>query len=114
MNDTPLRQAMDAADASLQLEHHIIRDTAEHAIAGELQLRQRPRLALPVDSQRHQADSDAALADAVEAVARQRARLSRKICSRHDAETIRRIHELLRGMLAETADPGMNDEERKP
>jgi hypothetical protein len=51
-----------------------------------------------------QRDLDAALADAIEVVSRHRARLSRKVCSRHDGETVRRVFELLRGMLETGAD----------
>jgi hypothetical protein len=46
---------------------------------------------------------DAALADVVEVVARQRMRMGRRACSRHDAETIRRVFELLRGLMAEAS-----------
>ena len=56
-----------------------------------------------------QRNADHALADAVEIVARQRARLGRRVCSGHDGTTIRKIHELLRAMgesHAELADHG--------
>ena len=53
-----------------------------------------------------QRDLDAALADAVEVVARQRQRLGRRACSRHDGETIRKMFELLRGLMAETSEQG--------
>ena len=56
-----------------------------------------------LDVQR-QRDLDGALADAIEVVARQRARLKRRVCSRHDGETTRRVYELLRGMLESGAD----------
>jgi hypothetical protein len=49
------------------------------------------------DAQR-QRDLDAAFADAIEVVSRQRARLGRRVCSRHDGETTRRIFEFLRNM----------------
>lgn len=51
-----------------------------------------------------QRDLDAALADAIEIVARHRARSGRKVCSRHDGETVRKVFELLRGMLESGAD----------
>jgi len=51
-----------------------------------------------------QRDLDAALADSIEVVARQRARLGRRICSRHDGEQVRRIFELLRGLMDAGAD----------
>jgi hypothetical protein len=46
-----------------------------------------------------QRDLDAALADAVEIVARQRTRLGRRVCSRNDGRAIRSIFELLRAMM---------------
>jgi hypothetical protein len=60
-----------------------------------------------VEAQR-QRDLDGALADAVEAVARQRARLGRRSCTQHDGATVRRIFEELRGMLpvSNSGDPG--------
>jgi hypothetical protein len=55
-----------------------------------------------------QRELDAALADAVEVVARQRQRLGRRTCSTHDGAAVRRVFELLRGMLPVSgdADPG--------
>ena len=53
-----------------------------------------------IEAQR-QRDLDAALADAVEVVARQRQRLGRRTCTPHDGATVRKINELLRGMLAD-------------
>jgi hypothetical protein len=53
-------------------------------------------------------DLDAALADAIEVVARHRSRLGRRVCSRHDGEAVRRVFETLRGLLTEggaDADP---------
>ena len=49
-----------------------------------------------------QRDLDAALADAIEVVARQRARLARRTCTRHDGETVRHIFEALRGLLSQS------------
>jgi hypothetical protein len=55
-----------------------------------------------------QRQDDAALADAVEAVSRQRARLGRRVCTRTDAAAVRLIFDTLRRMLsqADTSDPG--------
>ena len=73
-------------------------------------------LAPPVDDGRakaeaeaaRQRDLDAALADAIEVVARHRVRLGRRTCSVHDGQTVRRVFELLRGVLpiSGDADPG--------
>ena len=53
-----------------------------------------------------QRDLDAALADAIEIVARQRARLGRRVCNRLDGELVRTVFETLRRVQAETSDPG--------
>lgn len=44
---------------------------------------------------------DAALADAIEVVARHRIRLGRRVCSRPDGTVVRQIHELLKSMSSE-------------
>jgi hypothetical protein len=53
-----------------------------------------------------QRDLDAALADAIEIVARQRARLGRRVCNRLDGELVRTVFETLRRVQAETSEPG--------
>ena len=55
-----------------------------------------------LEEEKRQRDLDAALADAVEVVARQRGRLGRRVCSVYDAKTVRQIHELLRAMGADS------------
>jgi hypothetical protein len=50
-----------------------------------------------------QRDLDAALADSIEVVNRHRARLGRKVCSRHDGETVRKVYELLRSVMGPDA-----------
>jgi hypothetical protein len=63
-----------------------------------------------VEAQR-QRDLDAALADAVEIVARHRQRLGRRICSRNDGRIIRAVFEQLRVMSGPDAlfnDPGFD------
>jgi hypothetical protein len=56
-----------------------------------------PPVPVELESDR-QRNADAALADAVEIVARHRRRLGRRHCSHHDGATIRKIWELLRGL----------------
>jgi hypothetical protein len=53
-----------------------------------------------------QRDLDAALADAIEVVARQRARLGRRVCNRLDGELVRTVFETLRRVQSETSEPG--------
>jgi hypothetical protein len=53
-----------------------------------------------------QRDLDAALADAIEIVARQRSRLGRRVCNRLDGELVRTVFETLRRVQAETSEPG--------
>lgn len=61
-----------------------------------------------IEAEQRQRDLDAALADAIEVVARQRQRLGRRSCTAHDGATTRRIFEALRAMLtaANSSDPG--------
>ena len=61
--------------------------------------------AAQLDVQR-QRDLDAALADAIEVVARQRTRLGRRVCNRLDGELVRIVFETLRRVQSETSDPG--------
>lgn len=49
-----------------------------------------------------QRDLDAAMADVVEVVARQRSRLGRRICSSHDGSTVRKVFDLLKAMNGDT------------
>ena len=86
-----LREALERVDLDeLEAEAETIgRDAVQKALAA-------PDLAAETQRQR---DLDAALADAIEVVARHRARLGRRICSRHDGEQVRRIFELLRGLM---------------
>jgi hypothetical protein len=63
-----------------------------------------------IEAQR-QRDLDAALADAVEIVARHRQRLGRRICSRNDGRIIRAVFDQLRVMSGPDAlfnDPGFD------
>jgi hypothetical protein len=92
-NVNRLQAAMEAADA----DESAAVEFGEEAVRIALCEAPRPTSEAP-DLQR-QCDLDAALADAIEIVSRHRARLGRKVCSRHDGETVRRVFELLRGML---------------
>ena len=59
-----------------------------------------------LEEEKRQRDLDAALADAIEIVARQRARLGRRVCNRFDGELVRTVFETLRRVQAETSEPG--------
>jgi hypothetical protein len=116
MNDQ-LRRAMAAADVEeLEVQaERIGREAVSAALvletdrllpihvqdgAREEEARRREeeaRVKAEAEAQR-QRDQDAALADAIEAVTRHRARLGRKTCSVHDGATIRKIFELLPGL----------------
>lgn len=70
-----------------------------------------------VDQLMGEADKERALdemmADVVEVVRRQRARLGRKVCSPHDGKTIRQITALLRAMSADISadnDPSFGEQ----
>lgn len=52
----------------------------------------------PSEEEERERLQDAAFADAIEMVNRQRMRLGRRVCSRPDATTTRKIFELLRAM----------------
>jgi hypothetical protein len=67
-------------------------------------------VSVEIEAQR-QRDLDAALADAVEVVARHRQRLGRRICSRNDGRIIRAVFDQLRAMSGPDAlfnDPGFD------
>jgi hypothetical protein len=95
MNDR-LRDAMNAADLAEidALAEAIGTEAVQTALA--IQPSDEARKA-EAEAQR-QRDADAALADAIETVARHRARLGRKTCSAHDGGVVRKIFELLRGL----------------
>jgi hypothetical protein len=57
-----------------------------------------PRRFDPTEEEERERILDAALADAIETVARHRMRLGRRVCSRPDGTVTRKIFELLRGM----------------
>jgi hypothetical protein len=59
---------------------------------------QQPKRFEPTEEEERERLLDAALADAIETVARHRNRLGRRVCSRPDGTVTRKIYELLRGM----------------
>jgi hypothetical protein len=104
LNERPpvsrLREAMERADL------HALDEAAEaigrQAVQIALAEAQAPAL-IDAKADDRQRDLDAALADAIEVVSRHRARLGRRVCSRHDGEATRKVWELLRGMLGPDA-----------
>jgi hypothetical protein len=58
---------------------------------------QQPKRFEPTEEEERERLLDAALADAIETVARHRNRLGRRVCSRPDGTVTRKIYELLRG-----------------
>jgi hypothetical protein len=107
MNDH-LRLAMAAADLEEldAIAEKIGAAAVQTALAVQApdQAREEEARAKAEAEAQRQRDLDAALADAIEAVSRHRARLGRKTCSAHDGATIRKIFELLRGLT-----PGMEE-----
>lgn len=95
MNQRPsLREALARAEvAELDGEAETIGQVAGHAIAVALAEADKP-----ADEEERQRLLDAALADAIEMVARHRMRLGRRVCSRPDGTITRKIYELLRSM----------------
>jgi hypothetical protein len=101
MNDR-LRHAMNAADLA---EIDSLADAIGTAAVQTALAVQAPDEARKAEAEaQRQRDQDAALADAIETVARHRARLGRKTCSAHDGSTVRRVFELLRGLT-----PGVDE-----
>ena len=101
MNERPsvnrLREAMRNADYS-ELEAIAVsigREAVEDALAEAPPPVLAPRI--EPDEERERL-LDAALGDAIEMVNRHRMRLGRRVCSRPDATTTRKIFELLRAM----------------
>jgi hypothetical protein len=104
MNDQ-LRAAMSAADlaeidslaqtigAEAVQTALAVREEPEHPRDDPVRIKQ-----LQEAAEQRQRDQDAALADAIETVARHRARLGRKTFSPHDGATVRKVFELLRGL----------------
>jgi beta-phosphoglucomutase-like phosphatase (HAD superfamily) len=104
MNDQ-LRHAMNAADlAEMETFANEIGATAVRTALAVREEPEHPRddparqKQLQEAEAQRQRDQDAALADAIETVARHRARLGRKTCSVQDGAAVRKVFELLRGL----------------
>ncbi|HEX5211647.1 MAG TPA: hypothetical protein VFW22_07935 [Pseudolabrys sp.] len=102
MNQRPsLREALARADvAELDEAADTIGQMAGQAIAMALADVERPppERFRPSEEEERERLQDAALADAIEMVNRHRVRLGRRVCSRPDGTTTRKIYELLRAM----------------
>ena len=105
MNQRPsLREALARADvAELDDKADALGREIGQAIAVALEEHekppaQQPRRFEPTEEEERQRVLDAALADAIETVARHRMRLGRRVCSRPDGTATRMIYELLRSM----------------
>jgi hypothetical protein len=102
MNQRPsLREALARADvAELDEAAETIGREAGQAIAVALAEAERatPERFKPTEEEERERLLDAALGDAIEMVNRHRLRLGRRVCSRPDATTTRKIFELLRAM----------------
>jgi hypothetical protein len=99
MNQRPsLREALARADA--EVESELGREIGQ-AIAVALEEHAPPpppKRFDPTEEEERERLLDAALADAIETVARHRLRLGRRVCSRPDGTVTRKIFELLRSM----------------
>lgn len=113
MNQRPsLREALARADvAELDEKADALGREIGQAIATALDEHDKPpapRRFDPTEEEERERLLDAALADAIETVARQRMRLGRRVCSRPDGTVTRKIFELLRGMAG--ADGGTDND----
>jgi hypothetical protein len=109
MNERPavdrLREAMRNAELDVleQAADEIGRNAIEAALAEPPPPVPAPQpMAHTLIEEERQRLLDAALADAIETVARHRMRLGRRVCSRPDATVTRLIYEALRGMVDAT------------
>jgi len=89
-----LRQAMENAD----FDADEVGRQAVHEVEESRRLDAAEQRRLEEAEIQRQRDLDAALADAIEVVARARGRAGRRVCSRHDGQTTRQIFELLRAI----------------
>jgi hypothetical protein len=101
MNQRPsLREALARADVAEldQVAEEVGRQAIMTALAEVGAEPPPPKRYEPTEEEERERLLDAALADAIEMVARHRMRLGRRVCSRPDGTLTRRIFELLRGM----------------
>ena len=105
MNQRPsLREALQRADVGeLDDKADALGREIGQAIAVALEEHETPpppapKRFDPTEEEERERLLDAALADAIETVARHRLRLGRRVCSRPDGTVTRKIFELLRGM----------------
>ena len=103
MNERPaadrLRQAM--RNISIDELEDAANELGRQAVAVALtepEPERRPKRFDPTEEEERQRLLDAALADAIEMVARHRMRLGRRVCSRPDGTVTRQVYELLRSM----------------
>ena len=97
MNQRPsLREAIQRADLA-ELDE-AAEELGRQAVAVALAEPPAPKRFEPTEEEERERLLDAALADAIETVARHRMRLGRRVCSRPDGTATRKIFELLRGM----------------
>ena len=98
MNRPSLREALHRADvAELDEKADALGREIGQAIAVALE-EPPPERYKPNEDEERERVLDAALADAIETVNRHRLRLGRRVCSRPDGTTTRKIFELLRSM----------------
>ena len=102
MNQRPsLREALARADVdevASEVGRQAIATALAEVDAAEPPTPQ-PRRFEPTEEEERQRLLDAALADAIETVARHRMRLGRRVCSRPDGTITRQVYELLRSMV---------------
>ena len=98
MNQRPsLREALARADLA-ELDE-AAEEIGQQAVSVALaEPPAQPERYKPMEDEERERLLDAALADAIEMVARHRMRLGRRVCSRPDGTATRKIFELLRGM----------------
>lgn len=105
MNERPgnrLREAMQRANVDDDEAAEVGRQAIATALAEVEHTPAQPKRYEPSEEEERQRLLDAALADAIETVARHRMRLGRRVCSRPDATVTRQIYEMLRGMADAT------------
>jgi hypothetical protein len=100
-----LREAM--RKANIEALEDDAEEVGRQAVAAAIAMPS-PRRFEPTEEDERQRLLDAALADAIEMVARHRMRIGRRVCSRPDATITRQVYELLRSMAG--ADGGSDSD----